>query len=141
MLLCIGLKLAFWNFQPIFLRMQFSVVATFFLYFWLSVWVEIGILNFLRSFWHLYHLTFEDKSVRVLDFHFWKVPGTLEAKWSFQTFNCPFSDSFVPNYKCKVSSAKCYYIINLIFDSIWVVLVLYCKVCAYRIILFFVTYC
>ena len=44
------LKLGFWNFKPIFLRMQFSLVATFFLYFWLSVWVEIYILNFLMSF-------------------------------------------------------------------------------------------
>ena len=65
------LKLGFWNFKPIFLRMQFSLVATFFLYFWLSVWVEICILNFLMSFQHLYHLTFGDKSVRVLDFHIW----------------------------------------------------------------------
>ena len=68
---CIGLKLGFWHFKPIFLRMQFSLVATFFLYFWLSVWVEICILNFLMSFQHLYHLTFGDKSVRVLDFHIW----------------------------------------------------------------------
>ena len=60
-----------WNFKSIFLRMQFSLVATFFLYFWLSVWVEICILNFLMSFQHLYHLTFGDKSVRVLDFHIW----------------------------------------------------------------------
>ena len=50
MLFCIGLKLRFWNFKPIFLRMQFSLVATFFLYFWLSVWVGIFILNFLMSF-------------------------------------------------------------------------------------------
>ena len=61
MLFCIGLKLGSWNFKPIFLRMQFSLVATFFLYFWLSVWVEICILNFLMSFQHLYHLTFGDK--------------------------------------------------------------------------------
>ena len=33
MLFCIGLKLRFWNFNLIFLRMQFSLVATFFLYF------------------------------------------------------------------------------------------------------------
>ena len=43
---CIGFK----NFKPFFLRMQFSLIATFFLYFWLSVWVEIYILNFLMSF-------------------------------------------------------------------------------------------
>ena len=58
-------------FKLIFLRMRFSLVATFFLYFWLSVWVEICILNFLMSFQHLYHLTFGDKSARVLDFHIW----------------------------------------------------------------------
>ena len=40
----------FWNFKPIFLRMQFSLVAIFFLYFWLSVWVEIYILNYLMGF-------------------------------------------------------------------------------------------
>ena len=44
------LKVGFWNLKPIFLRMQFSLVATFFLYFWLSVWVEIYILNFLMGF-------------------------------------------------------------------------------------------
>ena len=43
------------NFETIFLRLQFSLVATFFFYFWLSVWVEICILNFLMSFLHLYH--------------------------------------------------------------------------------------
>ena len=62
------LKLRYSNFKPIFLRMQFSLVATFFLYFWLSVWAEICILNFLMSFQRLYHLTFGDKSVRALDF-------------------------------------------------------------------------
>ena len=30
MLFCIGLKLSFWSFKPTFLRMQFSLVATFF---------------------------------------------------------------------------------------------------------------
>ena len=30
MLFCIGLKLRFWNFKPIFLKIQFSLVATFF---------------------------------------------------------------------------------------------------------------
>ena len=68
---CIRLKIGFWNFKQTFLRMQFSLVVTYFLYFWLSIWVEIRILNFFMSFQHLYHLTFGDKSVRVLDFHIW----------------------------------------------------------------------
>ena len=50
MLFCIWLKLKFWNVKSVFLRMQFLLVATFFLYFWFSVWVEIYMLNFLMSF-------------------------------------------------------------------------------------------
>ena len=50
MLFCIRLKLRFWNFRLIFLRMQFPLVVTCFHYFWLSVWVEIYILNILMSF-------------------------------------------------------------------------------------------
>ena len=50
MLFCIRLKLRFWNFRLIFLKMQFPLVATCFHYFWLSVWVEIYILNILMSF-------------------------------------------------------------------------------------------
>ena len=41
----------FSNFKPIFLRMQFLLVARFFLYFWLSVWIKIFSLNFLMSFY------------------------------------------------------------------------------------------
>ena len=50
MLFCKGLKLKFLNVKSVFLRMQFLLVAIFFLYFWFSVWVEIYILNFLMSF-------------------------------------------------------------------------------------------
>ena len=57
------------------------------------------------SFQHLYHLTFGDKIVRVLDFHIRNyLTDTLEAKWSLQTFKRPLSDWFGPKCKCKVSS-------------------------------------
>ena len=40
-----------------------------------------------------------------LGLHSWnKLPDTLEAKLSFQTFNRPPSDWFRPKYKCKVSN-------------------------------------
>ena len=55
--------------SPFFSECSFYWLQHFFLYFWLSVWVEIYILNFLMSIQHLYNLTFEDKSVRVLNFH------------------------------------------------------------------------
>ena len=67
--------------KPIFLRMQFSLVATFFLYFRLSVWVKIYIWNFLISFYHLYHLTFGDKSVSESDL---RISNYLT--WSQMTF-------------------------------------------------------
>ena len=35
---------------------------------------------------------------------------------------------------------KCYYVIDLILNSIWIVLVCYCKVCAFRIALFYIVY-
>ena len=57
------------------------------------------------AFQHIYHLTFGDKILRVLDFHISNyLPNTLEAKWSLKTFKRPLSDWFEPKYKCKVSS-------------------------------------
>ena len=50
MLICIGLKLKFWNFKPIFLKIKFSLVVTFFLYFWLSVWVHLKLSHELLTF-------------------------------------------------------------------------------------------
>ena len=45
MLFCIGLRLGFWHFKPNFPKMEFSLVATFLLYFWLSFWIEIFSLS------------------------------------------------------------------------------------------------
>ena len=81
------LKLGFWNFKPIFLRMQFSLVATFF---FSSFGYQFELI-FAFIFAHL-HLTW----------HY--LPGTLEAKWSFQTFKRPPSDWLGPKYKSKVTS-------------------------------------
>ena len=98
------LKLGFWNFRPIFLRIQFSLVATFFL----------------------------DPSYLVL----WKPNG------SFQTFKRAPSDWFRPKRKCKVKwiILKCYYVVDLILDAVWIILVFYCKFYAFKIILFYIAY-
>ena len=50
MLFCIASKLGFWNFRPILIRIKFLLFATFFLYFWLSLWVEICIYKLSRGF-------------------------------------------------------------------------------------------
>ena len=35
---------------------------------------------------------------------------------------------------------KCYYVVDLILDSIWIILIFYCKFCAFKIILFYTVY-
>ena len=35
---------------------------------------------------------------------------------------------------------KYYYVVDLILDSIWIILVSYCKFCAFRIIIFYIAY-
>ena len=65
------LKLGFWRFELIFLRKQFSLDATFF-----SLVLAICLSWYfgyhgLISFYHLYYVTFEDKSVRVLGLCIW----------------------------------------------------------------------
>ena len=59
------LKLAFWNFEAIFLRMYFLFVATCFLKVWLSVWVDICILNMLHEVlpFIMYYLEIKSKSI------------------------------------------------------------------------------
>ena len=32
---------------------------------------------------------------------------------------------------------KCYYVVDLILDSVWIILVFYCKFCAFNIVLFY----
>ena len=143
MLFPIGLKLGFWNFKPTFLRMQLSLVATFF-WFSLSVWVEICILNFLISFQHLHHSTFGDKSVRIWDFHtsyltLWKPNGLSKHLKDHLVIGLDLSAS--AELAVKRIILKCYYVVDLILDSIWIVLVFYCKVCAFRIIIFLYCIC
>ena len=73
------LKLGFWNFKPIFLRMQFSLVATFF-----------SLVLVISLSWYL-HLTIS----------YLTLP---EAKWSFQTFKRSPRHWFGPRYKSQISS-------------------------------------
>ena len=64
------LKLGFWILSPFLLRMQFSLVATFFclvLVICLSWYLHLS-HEFLT---HLFHLTFGDKSLRVKGLHIW----------------------------------------------------------------------
>ena len=69
------LKLGFWHFQPIFLRMQFLSLAIITLKFWFKrVPCRLSI----------FHLRFENKMVRVLGLHIWnQLLKTLKGKWSF----------------------------------------------------------
>ena len=97
------LKLRFCNFKPVFLRMQFSLVATIF-----------SLLLVISLSWYL-HLTISYLTL-------WKPNGLsihLAVKWII---------------------LKWYYVVDLILDSIWIILVFYCKFCAFKIILFYIAY-
>ena len=69
-ILCKHLKLRFWNVKPIFHRMQFSLVATFFSLVLVISLSWVCILNCLHEL-YLYHLTSGDKSISVLGLHIW----------------------------------------------------------------------
>ena len=45
-----------------------------------------------------------------------------------------------PKLAVKWIILKWYYVVDLILDSIWIILVFYCKFCAFRIILFYIVY-
>ena len=60
--------------------------------------------------------------------HIWNyLPDTLGAKWSFQTFKRPLSDyldlSTIAKLAVKWIILKCYYLVNVILDSILIILV------------------
>ena len=79
------LKLGFWNFRPIFLRIQFSLVATFFLdTSYLVLWKPNSLSKHLKG-----------HQVIGLDL---SVSAKLAVKWII---------------------LKCYYVVDLILDSIW----------------------
>ena len=71
------LKLGFWNFKPTFLRIQFSLAATFF-----------SLVSLISLSWY-FHLKTSYLTL-------WK------PKWSFQTFKRPTSVWFRSKYKSKV---------------------------------------
>ena len=69
----------------------------------------------------IYHLTFGDKSVRVLCLHIWKnqkILKTLKAELSFQIFKKSLSDWFGPTCKCKINSYLNNYSYNT--TTLWV---------------------
>ena len=106
------LKLGFWNFNSIFLRMQFSLVATFF-----SLVLVISLSWYFR-------LTFSYLTL-------WK-PNSL-SKYHLTGFGLSTSAKLA----VKWIILKWYYVVDLILDSIWIILVFYCKFCAFKIILFY----
>ena len=109
------LELGFWNFKSIFLRMQFSLVATFF-----SLVLVISLSWYFR-------LTFSYLTL-------WK-PNSL-SKYHLTGFGLSTSAKLA----VKWIILKWYYVVDLILDSIWIILVFYCKFCAFKIILFYIAY-
>ena len=111
------LKLGFWNFKPIFLRMQFSLVATFF-----------SLVLVISLSWY-FHLTFSYLTL-------WKPNGL--SKYLNHLTGLGLSTS--AKLAVKWIILKWYYVVDLILDSIWIILVFYCKFCAFKIILFYIAY-
>ena len=70
--------------SPFFSEFTFHWFQHFSSQLWLSIWVDICILNCLHEFLR-YYLTSEDKFAQVLGLHIRKkLPDILEAKWSFK---------------------------------------------------------
>ena len=113
------LKLGFWNFKPIFLRMQFSLVATFF-----------SLVLVISLSWY-FHLTISYLTL-------WKPNGLSKHLKGHQVIGLDLSTS--PKLAVKWIILKWYYVVDLILDSIWIILVFYCKFCAFKIILFYIAY-
>ena len=105
------LKLGFWNFKPIFLRMQFSLVATFF-----------SLVLVISLSWY-FHLTISYLTL-------WKSNGLSKHLKGHQVIGLDLSTS--PKLAVKWIIIKWYYVVDLIFDSIWIILVFYCKFCAFK---------
>ena len=113
------LKLGFWNFKSIFLRMQFSLVATFF-----------SLVLVISLSWY-FHLTISYLTL-------WKPNGLSKHLKGHQVIGLDLSTS--PKLAVKWIILKWYYVVDLILDSIWIILVFYCKFCAFKIILFYNAY-
>ena len=134
-----NLKIRFWNFKLIFVRMQFSLLQTFF---FLDLVICLS--------WYLHLKLSRDLSTLVL-FTIWRYKFTCGAiyltLWKQNGLSKRLKDQSTwtgPKYKCKVSSymdsTKCYYVVDLILDSISIILVFYCKFWAFRIILVYIPY-
>ena len=81
------LNSGFWNFQPIFFRMYFLLIETFF-----SQPMVICVswyLNVKHVLWcfNIYHLTFADKTVRVLGLYNWKLNTSYQKLWQQNWFS------------------------------------------------------
>ena len=113
------LKLGFLNFKPIFLRMQFPLVATFF-----------SLVLVISLSWY-FHLTISYLTL-------WKPNGLSKHLKGHQVIGLDLSTS--PKLAVKWIILKWYYVVDLILDSIWIILVFYCKFCAFKIILFYIAY-
>ena len=72
-----------------------------------------------------YHLVFGDESLKVLVLHIWnQLPKTLKDKFYFQTFQ-KVTKWLVWLFGKLI--LECYYVVDLVLDSIWLILVFCCK--------------
>ena len=75
--------------------MYFLWIATFFIKLWLYIWINICILNMFHSVLTFSHLTFADKSMKVLGPPIWnQLAKTLRAERPSQTFKRSLHDCF-----------------------------------------------
>ena len=113
------MKLTFCNFKPVFLRTQFSLVATFF-----------SLLLVISLSWYL-HLTISYLTL-------WKPNEPSKHLKGHQVIGLDLSTSAKLAVKWRI--LKWYYVVDLILDSIWITLVFYYKFCAFKIILFYIAF-
>ena len=105
----------FWNFKLIFVRMQFSLVATLFFSLVLVICLS----------WYL-HLKLSHDLLTLVSFNVWRYKfssgviylNTLETKWCFKSFLKinPFRLDLSTKLEVIWIVLKCYYLVYLILD-------------------------
>ena len=122
-------KLRFWSFQSMFLEMQFSLAAAIFSLVWVICFS-----------WYLHHKLSHEFLI-FTSFNIWR----LEYKsisfyiYIWLAFICKLV--FILSIYIYIwIILKCYYTVDLILDSLWVILVSYCKICAFSVIIFYIAY-
>ena len=117
----------------------FEILSPFFSecsFHWLQHFFSLVLVISLSWYLHLYlHICISPDTTYLA---LWKPNGLSKHLKGHQVIGLDLSTS--PKLAVKWIILKWYYVVDLILDSIWIILVFYCKFCAFKIILFYIAY-